>query len=656
MTKEHRRVVLVVSLVALVALVLGIFQYFASNRWFVLRPFPLQESNRLFDVGVADVNGDGWLDIYTSNHHFRQTLLIADGKGDYRDVLSIWGLDQSREFPQAELAFAAPEMAQAGVYIYWYGSNLVIRSHRANEVGQWKGSLRVNDPIKVVKSDGFWVRLQQQTSGTSETLIEFSPQGDGQLILTPGGQGLPITFGFLDGITSTRIFVGRGKVSPPTTSFVLAMQDRHGMAWADINGDGKLDVFISRGAIAGNLLAYPESIRRVIKDELLVSQHNEKYSDITVEAGIEKSGCSGRHVQWLDLDGDGLLDLFVNCYNRENVPGEYPKQLYRQNPRLHFRNVAKEVGLGIPDQQIGSFAWIDVDNDGTRDLVTFQDEGFFLYRNRDGYFVQETVQRRPLGGADKIGHTEGSEWFFDGKMVVADFNRDGYLDVFSASKRGNALLVNSGGRFSVVEPASAGLPARSQTADWVDYDNDGLVDLFLFPQGLYRQRPDHTFERTGLLAFNPDEYRAALANWFDFDNDGRRDLLLAADRNPEFRHWWQLFQDKKEGPKGWQILLYRNVGASNHWLEARIDGAEGNRQAIGARVSVTTRDGTQAQEVGNAGGAFFSQGHYRVYFGLGSYAQADSIVVRWPDGAERQLKNVAADRLIVVGRDINNEQ
>ena len=127
---------------------------------FVPSPPPLTESDRLFDMGVVDANGDDRLDVYTSNHHFRQVLLLADGKGGYRDVLSEWGLDQSREFPEAELSFVAPELVDAGVYVYWFGSNVVIRTHRSKELPQWQGVLRLYDPVKVVKNDGFAIKHQ----------------------------------------------------------------------------------------------------------------------------------------------------------------------------------------------------------------------------------------------------------------------------------------------------------------------------------------------------------------------------------------------------------------------------------------------------------------------------------------------------------------
>ena len=87
--------------------VIALWKSYFSN-WFVEYPFPLAETHRLFDIGIVDANGDDFLDVYTSNHHFRQALLIGDAEGDFTDVLSEWGLDQSREFPLAELSFTPP--------------------------------------------------------------------------------------------------------------------------------------------------------------------------------------------------------------------------------------------------------------------------------------------------------------------------------------------------------------------------------------------------------------------------------------------------------------------------------------------------------------------------------------------------------------------
>lgn len=629
------------------AAALAIFFSCSQEPWFVDYPLPFQRADRLFDIGIVDANGDNRLDIYTSNHHFRQVLLLADGHGGYHDVLSAWGLDQSPAFPHAELSFSEPVVDRPGVYIYWIGTQFVIRAHELEDPAKWRGSMQVNDPIKLIKNEGFKrVAKHDQETSVSPTTIQFAPSTNAYLRLNPGGQGLPITFRFEQGANPSEIFVGLAKVSPRSQAFSLAMKDRHAMAWADYNNDGLLDIFIDRGALGGALRAYPEYIRSKIEDELLVSATPGRFVDVAQKAGIHKEDCSGRHARWLDINGDGLLDLFVNCYDRKHVKGSYPKQLYVQGRDGVLHDEAIAMGLGLPGRQLGSFSFFDLDDDGGLDLLTFEDEGLFLYRNKDGHFVREDVLTRSSKGFEPIGHSERN--FFDGKVSVADFDADGDLDAFSASNRGNVLMVDRRGRLVAVNPEDVGLPATSLTANWVDYDNDGLPDLHLVPQGLFRQNKDHTFEREGLLDFPADQYHAAICSWFDMDNDGRIDVLMALNRNPNFRHWWQ-FSRKKSGPSSsFDIVALRNVGTTNHWLQLALVGKTGNRQAIGARVVVVTPEGSQAQEVGASEGSFWSQGHYRLYFGLGPHAKVNEIRIRWPDGHQQELKDVAADRLLSV--------
>ena len=641
--------IILAFLVATAALGIFLVHSTGPSDWFVEYPLPMDETHRFFDMGIVDANGDDLLDIYTTNHHFRQVLLLADGQGGYHDVLSEWGLDQSQEFPLAELSFTAPLFDKPGLYIYWHGTQFILRTHNVDDASHWRGSLQTEDPVEIVKNDGFRIQKQDQVTAVSETTIDFSATKDGQLRMRPGGQGLPITFRLDDAIPLEKVYVGLGKVSPVTRVFSLAMRDRHAMAWADYNNDGWLDIFINRGALGGTLRAHPEEAKTQLNDELLVSHGEASFSDIVTRAGIQKRGCSGRHARWLDYNHDGLLDLFINCYDRGNVAGEYPKQLYQQDMQGKLHDVAMEADLGIPDQQIGSFAWFDADNDADADLVTFQDEGFFLYRNNGGKFSQEAIYRRGIGEAERIGHTTGNEWFYDGKVSVSDYDADGDMDLFSASKRGNVLLVNNAGTFSPVMPASIGLPDSSMTANWIDYDNDGLPDLHLLPQGLFRQREDHDFESTRLLAFPADQYKAAVANWYDIDNDGRLDLVMALSENPAFKHWWEFSREPRHRVT-WVLKAYRNTSAVNHWLQVKLVGQQGNRQAIGARVTVVTPDGRQVKEIGSTDGAFFSQGHYRLYFGLGSHARVDALHIQWSDGEQQEFYNVSGDRLLTIER------
>lgn len=640
-----------VALGVAVLVVLAV-QWLGRDDRFAPLTLPLSESDRLFDIGVVDADGDGNLDLYTSNHHFRQVLWLGDGKGGFRDVFGDWGLDQSRDFPLAELSFLTPPVDKPGVYLYWRGTAFVVQTHRIAELPGWRGTLKTLDPVKITSGDGFKVAHRDVPAGrVVGTALSFETAQDGRLVLVPGGQGLPLEFEFGGDIRPEQIFVGLGRVSPRSTGFALAMQDRHGHAWADINADGVLDLFITRGALAGTLPKLPPEAARGIRDELLVSQAPGRFQDRTLELGIEKKGCSGRHASWVDIDRDGVLELFVNCYDREAVDGDYPKQLYRRGADGIYRDVAADFGLGLPDQPMSSHAWLDADGDGDVDLLAFQDAGLFLYRNQAGRYVQEPVKAIDSSAAERIGHTSESTWFYDGKIVVADVDGDGDADVFVFSKRGNVLLRNEAGRLVPVDPSSVGLPAQSMTGAWVDYDNDGRLDLHLVPQGLYRQVEGGRFVRSGSLGIDEATYRAGIANWLDIDNDGRPDLVLAVNPDPSAsdQPWWS-FDRKRVRNNTWELHAYRNTGSAGHWLQVDLHGPAGNRQGIGAVVSIEAGGARQTRIVGAADGSFFSQGHYRSYFGLGDQARATRVRVQWTDGVVQDLGPVDADRVLKVSR------
>ena len=623
-------------------------------------PIPFKATQLLMDIGVVDANGDDNLDIFTSNHNYRQDLLIADGKGGYRDMLSAWGLDQNLEFPGFEIALTQPEVVAPGIYMYWKGRRtFTIRSHKIKEVGQTHIRLQSYTTFNRYEGSGFAVEPPVNPTSADHRLAEATigatTQGDGELDIEVETPGTPMAVQLDGSVPLTAVYVGRQKISPRSNRFDLTFQDRHGMAWADYNDDGRMDVFISRGALAGQLRLLPASVSAAIEDELIVSQGPGQYKNIVRDVGIEKRDCSGRKVNWVDFNRDGLLDLFVDCQDRSNpyVQGRFPKQLYRQNPDKRFADVAADVGLDIPEHEVIDFVWFDADNDGYIDLLTSEDTGFYLYRNQSGRsFSREFIGRGKFARADnpKLKGIANEYWFVDGKLVVADFRGAGKLDVFSSSKTGNTLLLNDGsGHFSVVDPATVGLPEESVTAAWVDFDNDGLIDLYTLPQGLFRQRPDHTFEATGLLTLPPQKYMAAIATWADLDNDGRRDLVLAKLENFSLWRWWEKLHRNSEDRFAWDLGAYRNVvDNGNHWLQVRLVGKPGNPQAIGARVTIQSASGQQLQQVGLNDGAFFSQGHYRLYFGMGRQARADALNIRWPDGQVQELKNVEGDRLQVI--------
>lgn len=629
---------------------------------FVSLPLPAHFTRELFDIGVADIDGDNRIDIYSSNHNTRQILWQADGQGGYADRLSAWTLDQNPALPGAEISDAAPELTEPGIYIYWQGRNplsrfpLVIRTHRLKEIGRLDGRLASYSPFGSHDTDVFTVQPPVAEAGSAGELprnsIAFATDLDGVLRVVAVSPGVPITVTVGDGVPLSNIFVGPQKARPTSREFDLVLQDRHAFAWSDLNGDGRLDAFITRGAIGGTLKKFPPAFQARIHDELMLSRPDGSYSNSTPGSGIEKRFCSGRKATWVDFDRDGKLDLFINCMERGFVEGLYPKQLYQRTADGRFREMAAEVGLALADREIVDFAWIDVDNDGFPDLVTHESHGFFVYRNEGGTrFREQFIGRPKFVRADRPQLRGASDeyWFVDGKIAVADIDGDGYPEVFVASKMGNSLLLNDGrGNLRLVDPASRGLPAVSATANWVDYDNDGRVDLHAVPQGLMRQRADGQFEATGLLATPERRHMAAIVNWADLDNDGRRDALLAILENFSQWNWWERQRRTAADRFTWTVAAYRNIAGDNHWLQLRLVGGPGNPEAIGARVTARTPAGTQTQVVGHNDGAFFSQGHYRLYFGLGSSDRVDSLVIAWPDGRQQELGDLPANRLHVI--------
>jgi hypothetical protein len=191
---------------------------------------------------------------------------------------------------------------------------------------------------------------------------------------------------------------------------------------------------------------------------------------------------------------------------------------------------------------------------------------------------------------------------------------------------------------------------------WIDYNNDGLTDLQTVPQGIYQQSSDGQFRDTGLLNMehNPSQILDTRGVWFDFDNNGSQDYLSLTKESPSV---WSSLQNKIFPPedanrwqKIWQTNLYQNKKDSNHWLQIELSGSPTNPLGIGTTVEVTTSKGKQLQQVGNTDDSYFSQGHYRLYFGLGKDKQVKAIAIKWSDDQTQRLENVAGDRLIIIDK------
>jgi hypothetical protein len=593
----------------------------------------------LFDLGVADMNGDDRLDIFTSNHSAEQSFLLNSGTGSFTDVYNSWKMDQDPRFPGLAIFPAEPPAEPPGIYVNWVGPDVMVRSQRLDKQTPPSGRIEVFTSVKIMQKKNVRVNVTETTISPliTHSVIAFTGGSDSHFSFRPYNHAHPFAFFFDEAIAPELIRVGKNRVAPAARDFEFMLRDRHGQVWADFNNDDRMDVFITRGGENGLLGELPMPFW----DELLLKSPA-GMEDVGVIKGFSKEGCSGRQAGLVDFNGDNLLDIYVACGRGMDYQ---PNLLFQQTDNGHFENKAVDTGLDIGT--VGSFVWLDVDNDGDLDLFWADIDGHFLYRNENGYFLPT-----PLESFNRNS--------FQRKLSVADYNNDGYLDVFSADSSGNLLYRNSGGTFAAVLPASIGLPDRSMTANWVDHDNNGRIDLHLLPQGLFVQQPQGRFSAASLLAVSGSGYSPfkpvnALATWFDADNNGTRDLLMATQWRTKNTTWaqWLVKTMKLDRSFGgmhyyWKSAFLNNQNTANHWLQVQLTGPPGNRQAVGARVTLQSETGRQVQQVGQSEGSHLSMGHYRLYFGLGANPQSLSVQVAWPDGRTTRTLDPPKDQLLKV--------
>ena len=434
-----------------------------------------------------------------------------------------------------------------------------------------------------------------------------------------------------------------------------------GVAVADYDNDGFDDLYVTCFG--------PNRLYR--------NRGNGTFEDVTSKSGVGDPRFS-TGAAWADFDRDGDLDLFVANYvafKLDDLPqfGKGPlckyrgvpvqcgprglpgsgDALYRNNGDGTFTDVSAAAKV---DDAIGYYGlgvvWTDYNDDGWPDIIVANDATpNYAYRNnRDGTFTEEGLA---LGIAvDENGTEQGSMG-----LTIGDYDRDGRLDLFvtNFSDEYNALYRrNPNGTFTDVSRASktaaASIPYVGWGTKFFDYDNDGWLDLLVvnghvypqiegaYPGGFYRQRKlfyrnlkNGTFEEIAAsLGKGFMEPRASRGAAFgDFDEDGDIDIIV----------------NDLDGPP----MLLRNEGgsAAGHWISLKLAGTKSNRNAVGAKVRVKTGNLVQIDEV-RSGDSYLSHSDWRLHFGLGAATSVDEIEIQWPTGKTQTLRNVVADKVIVI--------
>lgn len=426
-------------------------------------------------------------------------------------------------------------------------------------------------------------------------------------------------------------------------------------------------------------------------DDLFISYygHNALYKnngDGTFADVSEKAGVAGAKTRWgsgaafVDYDKDGDLDLFVANYidldlktapTPETGPCLYKgvmvacgppgleggkNILYRNNGDATFTDISDKAGILKTYGTYGlGVITADFDNDTWTDIYVANDSApaALYHNNKDGTFTD-------------IGVEAGAAYSSDGKpqagmgVGIGDFDGDGLLDIFKTNFSGDTstLYRNLGVKSGLLSfddvTFTAGIGVNTRFLGWgcgfVDFDNDGWLDIFLvnghvypevekltteagYPQRkvLYQNLRNGSFkditEKVGGPLLETTASRGCAFG--DFDNDGDVDVVI----NPV-----------NDVPV---LLRTDSATKNNNWVSVKLIGVKSNRTGAGARIKVVTEDKTQIDEV-RSGGSYYSQNDLRLHFGLGKAAKVKTIEVRWPSGAVDTLNDVAAGQVVFI--------
>jgi hypothetical protein len=352
-----------------------------------------------------------------------------------------------------------------------------------------------------------------------------------------------------------------------------------GLSWGDYDGDGYIDL------LGGSTPT----------DHVTKVFHNlggKKFMEVAADLGLTIPGRSSRQTSWVDYDSDGDLDVYAADRLGKN-------RLFR-NDGGKFTQVLADGGPTVFRSTVGA-CWFDMDGDGDLDLFLADQSGAAdaMFRNDGNAFVDVAPQ---------LGMTGPPRTKDEGGVgcAVGDYDNDGRLDLFVANYGHNQLYHNNGdGTFTdMAKQFGVDVENHAVSADWGDYDNDGYLDLSVisYEGAVNQQQPANAlFHNEGGKRFinvltkdSPLNVADHGVQWVDYNNDGALDLSVTRGYTTKGGHF--LFRNTLPAPGKRRSLEVTVLDSKGHWTrfgaEVRLYDASG--MILGTR-QVSTGGGYNAQ-------------------------------------------------------------
>ena len=530
--------------------------------------------------------------------------------------------------------------------------------------------------------------------------LPLSLRAEGPIVLRDVSASTGIAFQHTDGSSGRRYIV----------EYIAS-----GIATFDYDGDGLVDIYFLNGRPLPGTPAPSEPPR----NHLYRNLGGLRFADVTEQAGVGDAGF-GLGVAVADFDNDGWPDLYLSNFG--------PKRLYRNNGDGTFSDVTDRAGVADGSKVGAGVAFLDIEGDGALDLYVANYVNF-TYRNHVARRIMGLLAyASPLdyaGVPDVLFRNNGDGTFTDVSapsgiaayagtgmgMIAADYDDDGDTDVFVANDvMPNFLFRNDGrGHFEEVGLLSGaayeatGAPHGNMGVECADFDRDGRLDFFVTayhrePPVLFRNLGDGLFEDvTRITGAGQGSYPHV--KWgcglVDFDNDGWKDVFIGCghfDENIALRDdttsymvrpvllrnvGGKFVQVSASGGDGLSVpLVARGVAfddldndgrvdvvvlnsrrppsvlrndsrSGHHWVQVQLRGTTANRDGVGSRVRVIAGDLVQIDEV-HSGRSYQSHFGSRLHFGLGRHSTIDRIEVRWLGGQWEVFEHVAVEAVVTL--------